>query len=272
MISLILTGVWALLVSVTGWVGHIVPGMAAQLPAPAAIEQQAPEDLAKKAFAATNAGDFATAENYWTQLIDRLPENAALWSNRGNSRVSQNKLEAAIADYNKAIELAPSAPDPYLNRGTALEGQGQYEAAIADYNRVLELDPRDAAGYNNRGNAEAGLGQWEAAVADYRQAADIAPDYAFARANCALALYQTGQREQAFRTMRNLVRKYPKFPDMRAALTAVLWEKGQRGEAESNWVAVVGLDSRYKDINWVASVRRWPPKMVSALDKFLHLQ
>ncbi|WP_017715470.1 tetratricopeptide repeat protein [Kamptonema formosum] len=270
--SLILSGVWALLVSVAGWVGHIVPEMPAPVPAPAAIQQQAPDALAKKAFEATNAGDFATAENYWTQLIDQFPDSAALWSNRGNSRVSQNKLEAAIGDYKKAIELAPGAPDPYLNRGTALEGLGQYEAAIADYNRVLELDPRDAAGYNNRGNAEAGLGRWEAALADYRQAANLAPDYAFARANWALALYQTGHTEEAIRTMRNLVRKYPKFPDMRAALTAALWQQGQFGEAESNWVAVVGLDSRYRDINWVASVRRWPPKMVSALDKFLHLQ
>jgi len=53
MISLILSGVWALLVSVASWVGQIVPGMPALLPAPAAIEQQAPDNLAKKAFAAT---------------------------------------------------------------------------------------------------------------------------------------------------------------------------------------------------------------------------
>ncbi|MBC7822506.1 MAG: tetratricopeptide repeat protein, partial [Candidatus Parcubacteria bacterium] len=97
--------------------------------------------LKEQAFEATNKGDFATAEGYWTQIIDRFPDNAAAWSNRGNARVSQNKLDSAIADFNKAMELAPSAPDPYLNRGAALEGLGQWNAAIADYNHVLELDP-----------------------------------------------------------------------------------------------------------------------------------
>ncbi len=72
--------------------------------------------------------------------------------------------------------------------------------------------------------------------------------------------------------MRNIARKYPMFPDVRAALTAVLWSQGQQGEAESNWVAAVGMDTRYQDLDWVKSVRRWPPNMVLALDKFLNLK
>ena len=61
------------------------------------------------------------------------------------------------------------------------------------------------------------------------------------------------------------------FPDVRAAMTAVLWVEGKQGEAESNWVAAVGLDNRYQNIDWVANVRRWPPKMVKALEQFLTL-
>lgn len=228
--------------------------------------------LREQAFEATNKGDFAAAEGYWTQITDRFPDNAAAWSNRGNARVSQNKLDSAIADFNKAMELAPTASDPYLNRGAALEGLGQWEAAIADYNHVLELEPNDPAAYNNRGNAEAGLGNWDVAIADFQKAAELAPQYAFARANYALAQYQIGQTDEAVRTMRNLVRKYPKFADMRAALTAALWVQGKQGEAESQWVSAVGLDRRYKDIDWVKTTRRWPPQIAAALEKFLTLQ
>lgn len=252
--------------------GEATPVIAqSQLPNTTTQSQQL-DDLAQKAMTATNAGDFAKAETYWTQIIEQFPDNPAALSNRGNARVSQNKLEDAIADYNKAVKLAPSATDPYLNRGTALEGLGKWEDAIADYNHVLELDPKDAMAYNNRGNAEAGLGQWESAIADYRKAADTAPNFAFARANYALALYQTGQRDEAIRNMRNIVRKYPNFADMRAALTAAYWAGEKRGEAESNWVAAVGLDQRYKDLDWVANVRRWPPATVADLEKFLKLQ
>lgn len=227
--------------------------------------------LRTAAFEATQAGQFDIAETQWTKLIEQLPEEAAVWSNRGNVRVRQNDLDGAMADYSQAITLAPTEPDPYLNRGAVWEAMGQWESAIADYNHVLQLNPDDPAAYNNRGNAEAGQGDWELAIADYQAAITLQPSFSLAYGNYALALYQTGEQQQSLQIMKSLVRKYPSFADMRAALTAALWEAGQQGEAESNWVAVVGLDTRYKDLNWVANVRRWPPKMVSALDHFLHL-
>jgi tetratricopeptide (TPR) repeat protein len=230
------------------------------------------EEIAQKALEATNNGNLAQAETYWSQLVDTFPSNPAVWSNRGNARIGQNKLELALKDFNQAILLAPTASDPYLNRGTALEGMGRYEDAIADYNKVLEIDPQDALAYNNRGNAEGALGKWEEALKDYQKATELAPNFAFAQANLALALYEIGKQGEALTKMRNIARKYPMFPDVRAALTAILWEKGQQGEAESNWVAAVGMDNRYQDLQWVTKIRRWPPSMIGALDKFLNLK
>nr|WP_231933149.1 tetratricopeptide repeat protein [Geminocystis sp. NIES-3708] len=229
------------------------------------------ENIAIEALQATDEGNFILAEKYWSDLIEKFPTNPAVWSNRGNARVSQNKLEEAIADYNESIKLAPTAPDPYLNRGTAYEGLGEYEQAIADYEKVLTLDPEDAMAYNNIGNAKAGLNDWKTAVEYYHKATELAPNFAFAGANESLALYELGKKDEALRKMRNLVRKYPMFPDMRAALTAVLWENGKQGEAESNWVATIGIDSRYKDVEWLKEVRRWPPTMIIALENFLTL-
>lgn len=228
-------------------------------------------NLRKAAFEATRTGQFEKAESQWSALIEQLPEEAAVWSNRGNVRVRQNDLEGAMADYTQAIALAPDQPDPYLNRGALWEAMGQWDKAITDYNRLLRLNPDDPAAYNNRGNAEAGEGEWELAIADYQAAITLQPSFSLAYGNYALALYQTDETQSALQLMKSLVRKYPNFADMRAALTAVLWEQGQRGEAESNWVAVVGLDSRYKNVSWVKNVRRWPPKMVTALEHFLTL-
>lgn len=256
---------------IVGWLSWSlpVPAVADEIPLEARI--QTARSLFDQALDATNKGQFAQAETYWTQLLELFPDNAEIWSNRGNARASQNHLRAAIEDYNAAINRAPNAPDPYLNRGAARENMGDFQGAIADYNQVLNLDPNDAAAYNNRGNAEAGLGEWETAVRDYTQAETLAPEFAIARVNHALALFQIGDRQESLRLLRNLVRKYPTFADARAALTAALWAEGDRGEAESQWVAVVGLDRRYKDLDWVATVRRWPPAMVAALKKFLTL-
>lgn len=227
--------------------------------------------LRRQAFEASRLGNFQEAEQLWSELLIYLPNEAAIWSNRGNVRVSLNRLEEAIDDYNQAIALAPFEADPYLNRGAAMEGLERWQEAIDSYDRVLSLDPEDAAAFNNRGNAKAGLRDWEAALADYQRAIEINPNFALARVNAALVFFQTGDRQEAIRRFRNLTRKYPAFADPRAALTAALWETGQRGEAESNWVAVVGLDNRYKDLDWLAKVRRWPPEMVKAMEKFLNL-
>ena len=245
----------------------------AQVATPQFTEQQLRqgEKIANKAIKAIEKGNFDLAETYWTELIDEFPQNPAIWSNRGNVRVSQHKIEDAIADFNQSIAIAPQYPDAYLNRGIAYEGQKNWDLALADYNHALEIAPQDPVAYNNRGNAKAGQQKWQQALEDYEKAVEIAPNFSLARANAALVTYQIGDRDEAIRQLRNLVRKYPMFPDVRAAMTAVLWVDGKQGEAESNWVATVGLDNRYQNIDWVAEVRRWPPQMVEALEQFLTL-
>lgn len=230
------------------------------------------EEVYEAALEASYRGEFVKAEQLWGEAIAIAPDNAALWSNRGNTRVSQNHLEEAIADYNESVRLAPNAPDPYLNRGTAWEGLQKWDQAIADYEQVLQIAPDDAAAHNNLGNVRSSLGDYEQALAEFETASRLAPGFAFAGANVALTLFQLDRVPEALQRMRSLVRKYPNFADMRAALTAVLWQQGQRGEAESNWVAVMGLDSRYRDLDWVRQIRRWPPAAVTALEQFLALQ
>lgn len=265
----------SLFLIVSFWVfnGSIKHAMASQIQISQLSSQEIfqGEKTAKKAFIATEKGHFDVAEIYWTELLDKFPDNPAVWSNRGNVRIAQYKMSEAIADFNRSIEIAPLYPDAYLNRGIAYEGQRLWDKAIADYNRVLAISPKDPVALNNRGNAKAGQERWQEALKDYQQAADLAPKFPLARGNAALIMYQMGERTEAIRNMRNLVRKYPMYSDMRAALAATLWAEGKQGEAESNWVAAVGLDNRYQDINWIKNIRRWPPKMIVALEKFLNL-
>ena len=227
--------------------------------------------LRQQAFELTRKGRFEQAETVWTQLTEALPDQPAVWSNRGNVRVSQNKIDDAIADYDRAIGLDPLQPDAYLNRGAAYEARGEWQKAIADYNRVLKISPDDPAAYNNRGNAKGGQGDWAAALADYEQSITIQPSFSLGYANYGIALFEVGNRDRSIQVLKSLARKYPNFADVRAALTAALWETGQRGEAESQWAAARGLDRRYSDLVWVKTVRRWPPSLVTGLENFLKL-
>ena len=67
-----------------------------------------------------------------------------------------------------------------------------------------------------------------------------------------------------------MIRRYPTLADARAATAGL--GKGITGEAESNWIAVSELDSRYADEEWLLKVRRWPQKPTKDLMKFIALK
>lgn len=218
-------------------------------------------------------------ESLWTEVIDKYGNLDAewvsdivsrAWGNRGNSRSRQGKMEEALADFDRSIELAPYAADPVLNRGVTLESLGRYEEAAADYEAVLLAQPNDPAAWNNLGNVKAASGLWDEALSNYRRAVQIAPEFSFAAANYALILYQVGKENEAFKQFRSLLRKYPEFPDVRAALAVTLYAQGLTAEAETNWGRVEDL--RYRDRNWVRNTRKWPPRLVKALEGFLDVK
>ncbi|MEM7063314.1 MAG: tetratricopeptide repeat protein [Cyanobacteria bacterium P01_B01_bin.77] len=269
--ELLVTMRWLFAVVFGLWLGLTPIALSPALANTPAVSQTDVSALRKQAFDLTQKGKFDLAEVVWSQLIDVLPDEPALWSNRGNVRVSQNKIDTALADYDRAISLAPLRPDAYLNRGAAYEAIGNWQKAIQDYDRVLKLSPDDPAAYNNRGNAMGGQGDWDAALKDYEKSITIQPSFSLGYANYAIALFEVGDQTKSLQVLKSLARKYPNYADVRAALTVALWETGNRGEAESQWVAARGLDRRYTDLDWVQNVRRWPPSLVIGLEHFLNL-
>jgi tetratricopeptide (TPR) repeat protein len=252
------------------------PLLAEPAPPPAASLQQASlQQLFERALAASRDGRFSEALPLWDQLLERNPEDAAAWSNRGNVRLALGDPLGAIADQSQSIALDPLSADPHFNRGTAEEALARWSEAEADYRWILERPETgsdvQASALYNLGNVQGSLGDWPAARHSFEAAADLRPGFAMARASAALSDFQLGDLERAERNLRSLIRRYPLFADPRAALTALLWQRGASGEAESHWVSAAGLDPRYRQQEWLLHTRRWPPVPVQALQQFLEL-
>jgi tetratricopeptide (TPR) repeat protein len=84
---------------------------------------------------------FWKAEPLYNEAIIMYPSEGQLWSGRGNYFAGTNDLNKAIADYSKAIELDPRAPDPYRWRGQAYLKEGHSTEARTDYQKFLALAP-----------------------------------------------------------------------------------------------------------------------------------
>lgn len=122
--------------------------------------------------------------------------DAAYFVRFGTYKLDACDYAAAIANYDRAIALAPDSADAYHNRGIAKDAQGDYAGAIADYDCAIALNPDDADAYHNRGVTKAEQGDYAGAIADYDRVIALDPDSVAAREDRAAAIAgQSGRAE-----------------------------------------------------------------------------
>jgi tetratricopeptide (TPR) repeat protein len=76
---------------------------------------------------------------------------AAAYNNRANYYASCGLLEAAIANYDRAIELNPSYVRAWLNRAITLRDLELYDQAIENFDIALLLGQLQGHIYAERG-------------------------------------------------------------------------------------------------------------------------
>lgn len=190
---------------------------------------------------------------------------------------------------NPGKALYSEYPDALVRRGLAKEELKEWQGAVDDYSRAIAMwRPREGEEVgmgvnplvlNFRGNALSQLRQFEPAVLDYEEAAamfrtdGLLREASISLSNAALALYGSDREDEAVILMQDIVRKDPGITDMHVALAAVNWGAGKVGKAESEWqFACERINTgcqAYKDADWVANIRRWPPTLAAKLQNFL---
>src|SRR6202166_3010921 len=68
---------------------------------------------------------------------------------RGLAFLDRGDIPHAIADLNRAVDLAPDFAPAYQNRGNAWYARGNFGQAIADYDATIKLDPNTPSPYVN---------------------------------------------------------------------------------------------------------------------------
>jgi Tfp pilus assembly protein PilF len=86
-----------------------------------------------------------------------------------------NDLERAVALYTKSIEVFPTA-EAYTFRGWAFKGMGKIDAAIAECRRAIEVDPTFGNPYNDIGAYLIAKGELDEAI-EWLEKAKQAPRY-----------------------------------------------------------------------------------------------
>jgi tetratricopeptide (TPR) repeat protein len=147
----------------------------------------------------------------YCRIIERTPNDAHAFYNRGNTYRALQDYSAALADFSRALELNPNLARAHNNRGTTYADLQDYTAALADYTRALELDPNFAAAYNNRGNTYDDLKNYEAALADYSHAIELDPNLTVAYYNRGNTYHNRGNDEAALADFNRAIELDPQY-------------------------------------------------------------
>ena len=64
-----------------------------------------------------------------------------MYTERGILLFQAGRIEEAITDFNKSLELFPRNPVAFRFRGESFKKKGQFEKAIEDFESFLEIVP-----------------------------------------------------------------------------------------------------------------------------------
>ena len=133
------------------------------------------EDAAHRRALALTAriDDFATLLVQANARIEADPENPANWNNRCWIRAVEGvELDAALADCNRSISLAPTDPNTFDSRGLVYLKLNNPRAALADYEAAVRLGENAHFVYG-RGIARLQLGLADEGQADLQRAIEL---------------------------------------------------------------------------------------------------
>lgn len=113
------------------------------------------------------------------------PDYSRIHKNTGNTLKRQGKLEEAINEYRKALQIKPDYAEAHYSLGNALAAQGKLAEAIKHYRLAIQFKPDFAKAHSNLATSLYKQGRVDKAIAHFREAVRIDPDLVEARVNLA---------------------------------------------------------------------------------------
>jgi len=152
----------------------------------------------------------------------------------GAAHLSQGRLGAALAAFDRAASLAPKDPAAQLNRGVVLCRLGRQAEARSAFGRAVRLAPDWPEAHHGLGRLQLGLGDARAASDCLRRAVELAPHWNATRHQFAVALQRLGRRAEAETELLESYRAGPDDPAVVEAL-AIFYSQDQDWDEAAEW-------------------------------------
>ena len=209
--------------------------VAADLVAPVRSVTAARAVLAVVAVLAVRSFD---QSGYWTDnvtflehTLDVNPDVAFAQNNLGNIAFKEQRLDLAIAHYEKALALEPDHALAQNNLGLALVREGREDEAEPHLKQAVALDPHYYKAYESLGALYLRRQQFADAIIALKAALAIRPSEAKALNDLGIAYAQSDKPAESLDCFQRAVALEPDNPQYRKNLGIALAQAGRAEEA-----------------------------------------
>jgi tetratricopeptide (TPR) repeat protein len=119
--------------------------------------------------------DYAGALADFSKAVELAPDSAEAYVLRGEILFRQKSFKAALADFEKGAGLDSSYPRVFYDRGLARVQVGDLAGALSDLNKQVELDSADVWAYIGRADIRRAMGDVPGELADLNKAVQVDP-------------------------------------------------------------------------------------------------
>lgn len=146
---------------------------------------------------AFDGGNYGRAAELFGIVIQQAPESFEGYARRAQANARLGRKEAAIGDYTRAIELAPTRGYLVIDFARFLMDADRVEDAAGLYDNYLERFPADVQVLRERAGARLKLGLVDLALEDYGKAIELAPGNTQLRLLRAFVYHDNGRFQDA---------------------------------------------------------------------------
>jgi tetratricopeptide (TPR) repeat protein len=193
-------------------------------------------------------GEFEPAASAYTRLVALTPKDPAAYHGLAQANLQIDRLDAAQAAEQKAIELKGGPyPEALVGLGDIALRRDKPDEAVDDYNAALQQNPNLAAAYIGLGRVSAKAGNWAVAAAHFRRA--ISHDSSSAEAHFWLgeALRQQGDANAAIAEYNQAVALKQNYAEAYYGLARAHADANRPREAEAILPTALSIRPKYAE-------------------------
>jgi len=188
------------------------------------VDPQQPLGLHLLGIVSQQLGKNDVAITYLSRTIPLGRPTAEIYCTRAAAFLATGKIDEAIDDLQRALEIDPDFPPALSNLGHALSERGEFQQAETHCRRAAELDPLYAAAHVNLGRALKAQYKLDEAIDCYQRALQIDPGCAVTHNNLGNALRKRHKIAEAVASFRRAVQIRPEYVEAQVGLGAALLE------------------------------------------------